>query len=88
MLLFLKIYNKISGFKNRSIHLNNYSLCCYIGVAFEASMCFLHDSRIQGKEEAILEYEEEAEVFKDKNYRQKEKVSYFVIINILYYLNL
>lgn len=30
--------------------------------------------RIQGKEDSILQYEEEAEDFKDKNYRQKEKV--------------
>ena len=31
--------------------------------------------RIQGKEESILQYEEDAEVFKDRNCRQKEKVS-------------
>ena len=30
--------------------------------------------RIQGKEDSILTYEEEAENFKDRNYRQKEKV--------------
>ena len=32
--------------------------------------------RIQGKEDSILTYEEEAENFKDRNYRQKEKVLY------------
>ena len=30
--------------------------------------------RVQGKEDSILQCEEEAEEFKDKNYRQKEKV--------------
>ena len=30
--------------------------------------------RIRGKEGMICEYEEEAEVFKERNYRQKERV--------------
>lgn len=39
--------------------------------------------RIQGKEDSILQYEEEAEEFKDKNYKQKEKVDsyYYTIVN-------
>lgn len=31
--------------------------------------------RIRGKEELVDDYQEEAEVLKDKNYNQKERVS-------------
>ncbi len=41
--------------------------------------------RIHGKLDIIEEYEEDSEVFKDKNYQQKERVKKPILIVVYYF---
>jgi hypothetical protein len=41
-------------------------------------------SRITGKEEMVDLYQEEAEVFKEKNYHHKERVNLLYFLNVLH----